>query len=139
MKKILSIALIVLCLSILCSCGGSVLDINAYTWELKNASVTNTDLSKTDEISFDGVAILSAKSGVLTIRNSATGEIYEGTYFETSSNSKGRDYSFNVGSFSGYGVLSNTDYYDEAYIPTLVVSLSNGNTRYNLRFSAQGE
>ena len=134
MKKTLFILTLALCLLAFCGCTGAVLDIDSYEWQLQSATKANLINDSMTELS--SVAVLSARNGKLTLTDSESGAVYEGTYMLTDSNSKGRDYAFTFGSFTGHGILSVTDYYGELSVPTLSVSISDGLTRYTLLFQA---
>ena len=135
MKKALIFPVLILCVAMLFSCAGTVLDIESYEWRLVSATRANTELDTLSELSFDGVRMV-AKNGKITITDTENGTVYNGTYIQTGTNSRGRDYSFTLGAYFGYGILSNTDFYGEEYTPTVSVSITSGTTRYTLRFEA---
>jgi hypothetical protein len=130
-KKSFLIIVLLLSISLLVGCAGTALDIDAYEWELKSAVKTNVDLDAATELSF-GKVVLDAKNGKMTIKDADGGNVYSGSYIETGSSSTGRDYSFTIGKYTGYGILSNTDYYGDEHAPTISISLAYENTRYNL-------
>lgn len=136
MKKLIGIMSLILCLAILSSCGGAVIDVDAYEWGLQSAVKTNTTLNTSQKIDFENVS-LTARNGKITVNDKATGAVYSGAYMVTGSNSEGSEYSLSVGSSSGNAILSLVDYEGERAVPTLTISLTNGNERYNLSFKAK--
>ncbi len=136
MKKLTLILSLVLCAVILTGCMGDSLNIEDKEWKLVSASFENADLGSVPTPAF-GEVTLSATSGNIVIIDKETGESYTGTYIQTNSNSQGRDYSFTIGEYSGYGILSRTDFYSDEKLPTISLSLTKGAERYTLCFQSE--
>lgn len=136
MKKITLVLTVLIALSLLCSCGGAVLNIEAYEWDLVSVTKSSQNGENARELSFGG-ATLVAKNGKITVTDDSTGESFAGTYLQTGANSKGRDYSVEIDSFSGNGILSISDFYNEESVPTVSFSISDGSSRYILVFKSK--